>query len=188
MRVVIVYESLFGSTHHIAQAIAAGLRDADPRADITCVRATEALPEQLSADRERGRVDLLVVGGPTHRLGISSEHSRRRWLRPEDYVTGHGREGTRLEPDADQAGLRDWLQHLPPAVPGARAATFDTRLDRVAAGSAGTRIGRQLRRQGYHLVAPPEGFIVGGTEGPLSDGELKRARQWAARLVPQMVA
>jgi flavorubredoxin len=89
MRVVIVYESLFGSTHDIAGAIAEGVRDGDPRADITCIRASEAMPEQLTADHERGRVDLLVVGGPTHTLGLSSDRTRRRWLRPEDYVTGH---------------------------------------------------------------------------------------------------
>jgi hypothetical protein len=188
MRVVIVYESLFGSTHDIARAIADGVRDSDPHADITCIRATEAMPEQLAADRERGRVDLLVVGGPTHVMGMSSERTRRTWLRPEDFVTGHGREGHLLEPDADQAGLRDWLHHLPPAVPGALAATFDTRLDRLLAGGAAGRIARHLRRQGYDLVAPPEGFVVEGKEGPLRAGELERARGWADRLVPQTVS
>lgn len=188
MRVVIVYESLFGSTHDIASAIADGVRDSDPLADMICVRVTEAMPEQLTADHERGRLDLLVVGGPTHAMGLSSERTRHRWLRPEDFVTGRGRDGHPLEPDADQAGLRDWLQHLPPAAPGARAAVFDTRLDRLFAGSAGGRIAKYLRRQGYDLVAPPEGFVVEGTEGPLRDGELDRARRWAGRLVPQTVA
>ena len=187
MRIVIVYESLFGSTHDVAQAVADGLRDAHPDADLTCIRATEALPEQLSADHVRGRVDLLVVGGPTHNLGISSDRSRRRWLRPEDFLSGHGRDGHRLEPDADRPGLRDWLDHLPPAVPGARAAAFDTRLDRLAAGGAAHRIGRRLRSHGYELVVAPEGFVVEGTEGPLREGELARARGWAARLVPQTV-
>jgi hypothetical protein len=28
-------------------------------------------------------------------------------------------------------------------------------------------------------VAPPEGFIVKGREGPLKDGELERAAGWA---------
>lgn len=188
MRVVIVYESLFGSTHDIARAIADGVRDIDPDADITCIRATEAMPEQLAADHERGRVDLLVVGGPTHAMGMSSERTRRKWLRPEDFVSGHGRGGHPLEPDADQAGLRDWLRHLPPAVPGTSAAAFDTRLDRPLAGSAASRIARQLRRHGYDLVTPPEGFVVEGKEGPLQTGELERARGWAGRLVPQTVS
>jgi hypothetical protein len=33
------------------------------------------------------------------------------------------------------------------------------------------------RRRGYQLAAPPEGFIVTGTEGPLREGKLARARE-----------
>jgi len=32
---------------------------------------------------------------------------------------------------------------------------------------------------GATIIAPPEGFIVTGTEGPLRDGELPRAVEWA---------
>ena len=32
---------------------------------------------------------------------------------------------------------------------------------------------------GGKLAAPPEGFIVLGTQGPLLDGELERAAKWA---------
>lgn len=187
MRAVVVYESLFGSTRDVAHAIADGLRDIDDHADIVCVRATEATPEQLTADHVRGRVGLLVVGGPTHALGISSDRTRHHWLRPEDLQAGHGREGGQLEPDADRPGLRQWLQLLPPAVPGTPAASFDTRLDRFWSGGAAGRIARQLRVRGYDLVVPPEGFFVEGIEGPLREGEWQRAREWAAHLVPQKV-
>jgi hypothetical protein len=187
MRIVVVYESLFGSTHDVARAITDGLAQALPDADLTCVRATEARPETLTADHVRGRVDLLIVGGPTHVLGISSARTRRQWLRPQDYVTGHGRDGHPLEPDADQPGLRDWLAHLPPAVPGSRAAAFDTRLDRPVHGSAAGRIAHRLRQHGYEIVAPPQGFVVEGTEGPLRLGELERAQTWARGLLPVAV-
>jgi hypothetical protein len=43
-------------------------------------------------------------------------------------------------------------------------------------------IAKRLRHRGYRLAAPPEGFIVTGTEGPLREGELARAREWGARL------
>ena len=52
--------------------------------------------------------------------------------------------------------------------------------DAVAAG-----IAKRLRNGGYRLAAPPEGFIVTGTEGPLREGELARAREWGAGLVRQ---
>jgi hypothetical protein len=36
-----------------------------------------------------------------------------------------------------------------------------------------------LERSSGHLVAPPEGFVVLGMEGPLKEGELARAAGWA---------
>jgi hypothetical protein len=41
-------------------------------------------------------------------------------------------------------------------------------------------IGKALEAGG-RLVAPPEGFAVEGTEGPLKQGELERAAEWARR-------
>ena len=47
-------------------------------------------------------------------------------------------------------------------------------------------IAKRLRHRGYRLAAPPEGFIVTGTEGPLREGELARTREWGARLARQL--
>lgn len=47
-------------------------------------------------------------------------------------------------------------------------------------GYAAKRIANRLQKSGGELVAPPEGFFVEGTEGPLKDGELERAADWAA--------
>ena len=57
MKVTIVYESMFGNTHEVAQAIGDGVREAYPDADIQCVPVGEA-------SAEVGSTDLLVVGGP----------------------------------------------------------------------------------------------------------------------------
>src|SRR5262249_47797081 len=67
MRVVIVYESMFGNTHLIADAIAKGLA---PGNVVTVVPAAQAGREVLD------RADLLVVGGPTHVHGMSRTRSR----------------------------------------------------------------------------------------------------------------
>jgi hypothetical protein len=37
--------------------------------------------------------------------------------------------------------------------------------------------------RGGELCIPPEGFFVEGTEGPLKEGELKRAAEWAKPLI-----
>ena len=57
MRVLVVYESLYGTNLRIAQAIAGGFGS---DATITIVGA-EAAPAVVAAD-----VDLIVVGGPNH--------------------------------------------------------------------------------------------------------------------------
>ena len=68
MRAFVVYESLYGNTHAVAEAIAVGLRE---HGEVDLVAVADAASLNL-AD-----ADLLVVGGPTHVHGMSSEHSRK---------------------------------------------------------------------------------------------------------------
>jgi flavorubredoxin len=44
MKVVIVYESLFGNTHEIATAIGAGVGKAQPGAQVNCLPVAQAAP------------------------------------------------------------------------------------------------------------------------------------------------
>jgi hypothetical protein len=48
-------------------------------------------------------------------------------------------------------------------------------------GYAAPSIGKRLEKAGARLVASPEGFAVKGTEGPLKEGEVERAAEWARR-------
>ncbi len=81
---------------------------------------------------------------------------------------------------------------------GIHAAAFDTRFDmndvdsrtlrlavKVAGDSAyaAPRIAAVLEKAGATMVATPEGFIVTDTEGPLREGELERAAEWARGLL-----
>jgi len=177
MSTLIVYESLFGNTREIAEAIAEGARTADPGAEVGCVAVADLDADQVASAR------LLVVGGPTHMHGMSSGVSRRGGIKNERN-TGHE---DRIEPAAEGPGVRDWLRDLAHAPTGARGAAFDTRVDMRFAGGAAPGIAKRLRRHGYELVAEPEGFVVEDTTGPLHDGELQRAREWGASLVRQPV-
>ena len=47
MDAVIVYESMFGNTRKVAEAIAAGVRGADPEAQVMLVRAAGEAPGPL---------------------------------------------------------------------------------------------------------------------------------------------
>src|ERR1700727_1475340 len=114
MRVVIVYESMCGNTHAVANSVAEGL--GDEACDVTVVpggRATEELTSHC---------DLLVVGGPTHLHGLPRRSTRK--------VAGAagGQPGSRLTLDPGALGprLREWLPGLT-AADGVTAAAFDTR-------------------------------------------------------------
>jgi Flavodoxin len=181
MRIVIVYESLFGNTRQIAEAIAEGVRDAAPEAQVSCVRAAEA-----NRDMALG-ADLLAVGGPTHLRGLSSGFSRRIGLRAGP-VAAAREAGHPVEPGTAGPGLRDWFMALPRAAAGSLGAAFDTRTDSLMAGGAAHGIERLLQRHGYELVAQPEGFVIDDAHGPLRGGERDRARAWGTRLLRQRVA
>ena len=68
MKAVVVYESLYGNTHAVAEAVAEGLRE---RAEV------DVSPVEDSSSGVVEDADLLVVGGPTHVHGMSSRQRAR---------------------------------------------------------------------------------------------------------------
>jgi hypothetical protein len=164
-RALVVYESLFGNARAVAGQVAEGLRDGF---DVQVAEVSEA-PKAIDDD-----VALIVVGGPTHQLGMTKPASRR-------HATAQYAEA----PAASDVGLRDWLGALQ-APGGASAATFDTRLRRPTIlrklDHANKSEQRALRRHGMRIVVPAEKFLVESATGPLCAGELDRAREWGRRL------
>jgi len=173
MRVLVVYESMFGNTRSIAEAIAAGLSGAT---DVVLVPVRDVTPEQVSA------ADLLVVGGPTHAHGMSSSQSRKG---APDYVDRFDVPLV-LEPGWDGPGLRDWFTTLPESQGKGhgRGAAFDTRADinHLLSGRASRGIADRLRHHGYRLVADPESFLV-DRQNQLLPEELARAAAWGTSLL-----
>jgi hypothetical protein len=174
MHVAVVYESLYGSTHEAAEAIAHGVADARPDATVDLVRVGEA-----DLQRAAG-ADLVIVGGPTHMRGMTTGFSRHMGVAVEKRKDPAERKD--LEPGAEGPGVRDWLHDLPKADGRRAAAAFDTRIEGRMAGGAANGIAQRLRRHGYDVVDDPQGFHV-QDDGPLEDGEQDRARRWAADVV-----
>ena len=170
MRAVVVYESMYGNTREVAEAIAEGLDlGADASVVVGSIHATDATV--LSG------ADLLVVGGPTHVHGMSRESTRAA---AAEAVAEPGAE-LELDPEASGEGVREWLDRLGRG--SARAAAFDTRVHMAAmvTGRASKAIAKQLRHHGYDHLADPESFLV-SKETHLEPGELERARDWGRRL------
>lgn len=161
MRAIVVYESMYGNTRDVANAIAAGLGGAPVLS-----------PREAAANAEPA--ELLVVGGPTHMHGLATKRTRAMAVK-----AAHAQ----IEKSAaEEPGLRDWLSALERA-DGDAAAAFDTRLHGrpLFTGAASRGIARRLRRHGYHVVDVAS-FVVSGGEGPLEAGELDRARAWGEKL------
>lgn len=167
MRIAVVYESLFGNTHHIAEAVADGLKHAG---EVALVNVRDAAPELVDG------LDLLVVGGPTHVHGMSSRATRKG-------AAADAEKKGLTKPDIEGAPLRDWLEGLPRAH-AQMAAAFDTRIDKpkLLVGSAAKGIAKRLNHAGFKVVGE-ESFLVSGTDGPLGEGEIDRARSWGKSLV-----
>ena len=160
MKAVVVYESHWGNTAAIARAIAEGIGP-DARVLSTSEATSEAVAE----------ADLVVAGSPL--LGFQLPTDKML----SDMATSPGKATT--PPDLSRPSMRSWLESLPEG--HGRSAAFETRIW-WSPGSAAKAIARLLEAKGYAAAAQPERFIVKGTEGPLRDGELERARAWGAEL------
>lgn len=173
MKALVVFESMYGNTRAIAEAVAKGI-ESDGAADVTVVPVQEADGELVS------QADLVVVGGPTHAHGMSHATTRRAAKdaasKPDSKL--------RLDPAAgfDGPGVRDWLAGL--STGAGLSAAFDTRLDAppIFTGRAGPKIARQLQRRRFAAIAEPESFLV-TKDTQLCPGETTRAQDWGSRLL-----
>ncbi|MDP2343797.1 MAG: flavodoxin domain-containing protein [Deltaproteobacteria bacterium] len=164
---LIVFESTFGNTRRVAEAIAAGL---ESRFEVRVV-------DVAHAESTPGDFDLIVVGGPIHALGMSRPQTRADGARQARDM------GT--EPvTAPSKGVREWLESLVQSPRKVHAAVFDTAMHfgPFAGGSAARGEAAKLRARGYAVVLKPEHFFVKATAGPLEDGEVERATSWGTRL------
>jgi hypothetical protein len=167
MKALVVYESMYGNTHAIAEAIGRGLARA-AEVEIVPVGRLDGVAIQGS--------DLLVVGGPTHVHGMSRASTRKAAVDQAAI-----QDGLVIDADAAGAGLRDWFESLGDF--DAKAAAFDTRADApaVLTGRASKGIAKQLHRHGFRSVVEPESFLV-TKDNTLKPGEEIRAEAWGADL------
>jgi hypothetical protein len=169
MRVLVIYESMYGQTGAVAERIALGLARTHPTVLLTVQRATAA---------EIATADALVVGAPTHHHGLSTSESR---LVARE-VAERGLTPLEMRADPLVPGIREWLGTLVPPQ-GCRAVAFDTRVDgpTILTGRAVHEIDKGLAHVGALIVAAPESFLV-RTDSSLVDGEGDRAEAWGLTL------
>ena len=151
MKALVVYDSVFGNTEKVAQAIGDAL-------GAQTLRVGDVKPEHLTG------LDALIVGSPTRAFSATP-------------------------------AIKTWLKALPPhSLQGVKVAAFDTRMNvkevnsRVLTvfakvfGYAAEPMAARLVKKGGTQAMTPAGFVVKGSEGPLQDGELERAADWARQM------
>jgi hypothetical protein len=168
MRIVVVYESSYGNTHLVADAIGEGLSVGNEVEVVPVVQASQELVDGA---------DLVVVGGPTHVHGMSRGQTRQAAV---DAAHKPG-SALDLDPNAEGPGLRDWFESLRPAK--TNAAAFDTRIDAAAVitGRASKGISRQFRHHGFREIAEPMSLLV-TKDSQRAPGQQASARRWGERL------
>ncbi len=168
MRSVVVYESMYGNTRQLAEAIVHGINEVSPDARLLHVAAADAAAIDDA--------DLVVVGGPTHVFGMTRPKTRAQAVR--DAAADSDR--LHVEPAAvDAQGVREWLDSVP--LEGYRVAAFDTHVRMPGAPHAAGKIERALRRLGCSVIAPTASFLV-TKDNVLVPGEIDRAYEWGRSL------
>lgn len=151
MKVLIIYDSYFENTKKIAQSIGKAFKNA-------VVKNTKDFKLKDLDD-----VNVLVVGSPTRAFNFSEK-------------------------------TKEFLNKIPKeGLKGKKVATFDTRIDDKEVkskilgflmktfGYADKKIMKVLVEKGGEKITDPQGFIVLDKEGPLKDGEIQRAEEWARK-------
>jgi flavodoxin len=156
MKALVLYESFFGNTEKIAQAIGDAIgksMEAEVR------KVSEVKQEQLKG------FNLLIAGSPTR--AFSPSPATNRFLKN---IPANGLEGVKAAAfdtriSEDDANPR-WLRFLMKLF-----------------GYAAEPISKKLRKKGAEIIIAPEGFCVKDTKGPLKEGELERASTWAMQII-----
>lgn len=156
MKALIIYESAFGNTEQIAFAIRDTL-------NLSC--QTIALHPDKIQPADLQNYDLIIAGSPTQKFSPLPQISA-------------------------------FISKLPDgSLKGKNVAAFDTRIDLKKQnnrflsfmvwlfGYAAEPLARKLKSKRGNLIAPSEGFFVDDTKGPITEGELIRAKEWAENLM-----
>jgi len=144
MKALVIFDSLYGNTEKVARALTSGMREQGIEVD--CARANTVDAGTL------GAYDMIVIGGPTHRRGLSETMKTfTKQLRETD-------------------------------VKNKLVFAFDTKYESRLAGSAGKGIEQRMKKNRMKVVMPHVSAIVLGREGPLKEGTEEQFKQIGTEL------
>ena len=139
-KAIVVYDSRFGNTEKIARALAQGM--AKQGVEVDCGRIDEVDIDKLA------EYDLLVIGGPTHMIGMSEP--MKSFMKRLKIVDIKGIKGFAFDTrNESRMNKKSWF---------------------MLENSAARRIEGKMKSMKVRTVRPRESALVIGREGPLVEG------------------
>ena len=156
MKSIVVYDSQYGNTKLIAEAIGAALESSGR---VFVMHASDVQPGDLMG------INRLVVGSPTQQL--SATPAVLNWIKT---IPRNGLKGVNAAA-FDTRFTEERINQI-------KILPFFVRIF----GYAAKPISKQLEKKGANIILPSEGFYVADTEGPLLEKELERAAAWIRKM------
>lgn len=154
MKIIIVYDSLYGNTEKIAMAIKAGFVTGH---EVQTFKAKDINIRNIE------EAELLIVGSPTQ--GGRFTEPIKIFLEKLPAKSLQDVKAATFDTSMHMEGMGSFLNSI-------------TKLF----GRASQRIAQELEKCGTDVIGT-ETFIVLGKQGPLKDFEIERAREWAKGLI-----
>ncbi len=154
MNILVSYDSQFGNTQQVADAIGKALNKN---------HSVQVKPVSQTSVADLQRIDLLFLGSPTQ--GGQAKPTTKSLISQivaESIPLKYACFDTRFSPDNVGLGLKLLMSII---------------------GYASPKMAKALSKNPAGRVIGEEGFIVLGKEGPLAEGELSRCQTWAKKLV-----
>jgi flavodoxin len=155
MKVCVIYDSVFGNTAKVAQAIGAAL---EAQAEVSVTKVGDVPGEFWTG------LDALIVGSPTRAFSATPATKQLLSGIPRQGLQGVKVAAFDTRMDVEKA----------PGILKALVKLF---------GYAAEPLAAKLRKKGGQEALPPAGFIVLESEGPMQEGEFERAAKWAERIL-----
>jgi flavodoxin len=156
MKALVIYDSIFGNTERIAQAVGKTLAS---QTNVEVIKVNQFKPEQLTG------VNLLIVGSPTR--AFRPTPAIKKFL---GSIPGNSLKDVKVTSFDTGISLDD----------------IDSSIGRFFIhffGYAAKPIADRLVKKGGELILPPEGFYVKDSEGPLKQSEFERAADWVKQIL-----
>lgn len=156
MKSLVVYDSQYGNTKLIAEAIGAALK---PSGRVFVMHASDVQPGDLMG------INRLIVGSPTQQL--TATPAVLNWIKT---IPRNGLKGINAAA-FDTRFTEERINQI-------KVLPFFVRIF----GFGAKPISKQLEKKGANIILPPQGFYVTDTEGPLLEKELERAAEWIRKM------